>query len=519
MAPSAYEIGENDNSLGSVGYEIFPCSFADSNGDGTGDLGGIMSHLDYLKSLGVHYLWLTPIFPSPTYHGYDCTDYYSIAPSLGDLTSFDALVNSAHEKGFAILLDLVLNHTAKSHPWFSQSEQDYKAGNTGTDSKKDYYVWKGEANTSASTSSAYTYDSVTGAYYEENFSGGMPELNLANAQVVEEIHKIASFWLKDHDVDGFRLDAARYYYKDDVAKNVSFLNDFKTYCQSVKPSAYLIGEAWEDSPTQTGIAAYEASGLSFFNFPTALSNGYGPGAAVSFSRAWSNYPSNLASSQAKQLAASNESQLAYFVGNHDTDRWTKMIAAGKSNQEKLLEVCATLNLLTPGNPWMYYGEEIKMWGVRGGLNEGSTDAARRLAMVWGGKEKRCANPSNLDDSAVQVTLGALDALAQGDSYLNHERQVIAVRNRHNALFQKGTYADLALTNLEANKAYASSLMGLKITSDGHEYYLIHSKSDASLSVSLPEGKSLLEDIATSLLPSSVSGTTLNLAPYSSVLLG
>jgi alpha-amylase len=508
---SAYAIGENDNTQGSVGYEIFTGSFADSNGDGIGDFEGIKNHLPYLKALGVHRLWLTPIFPSPTYHGYDVKDYYAVNPSFGTLTSFDALVTAAHASGFEVILDLVINHTSSAHPWFSQSEQDYKNNNTSSTSKKDWYCWQGASNTSATSSSHYNSDSVTGVGYEANFDSGMPELNLANAAVVSEIDKIASFWLTEHAVDGFRLDGVRYYWLNDTAQNIAFLTSFKAYCRSAKPSCYLVGEMWGDPATDEGLASYSAAGFPFFAFTTSGTSGDGFGAAVSFSGPWGNWTKEVAGYQQKIANASSESEPAFFITNHDQDRWANSIATGQSDQLGRQMALVSMYLLTPGTPWAYYGEEIRMWGTRSGAD--SQDYARRLGMVWGQGEKRPMNPGNYNDSAKQVTVGALDALADGASFLNHERQVIAVRNRHNELFQKGIYSALSFSS-----EVSSRLAGFSILSRGKTYYLVHNKGDAVMTTTLEQEGTLIEDIDASLLPSSYEKKTLTLQAHSSVLI-
>jgi alpha-amylase len=508
---SAYEIGENDNAQGSVGYEIFTGSFADSDGDGVGDFQGIKNHLPYLKALGVHRLWLTPIFPSPTYHGYDVTDYYAVRSSFGTLASFDSLISAAHASGFEVVLDLVINHTSSAHSWFSQSEQDYKNGNTASTSKKDWYCWQGASGTSATSSSHYNGDAVTGVGYEANFSSGMPELNLANAAVASEIDKIASFWLLDHNVDGFRLDGVRYYWLNDTAKNVAFLSSFKAYCQSLKPSCYLVGEMWGDPATDAGLASYSASGLPFFAFTTSGTSGDGFGAAVSFSGPWANWTKEVATYQNLILSASSASEPSFFITNHDQDRWASSIATGQADQVGRQMVLVSMYLLTPGTPWAYYGEEIRMWGTRSGAD--SEDYARRLGMVWGQGEKRPNNPGNYDDSAKQVKVGALEALADGASFLNHERQVIAVRNRHNELFQKGAYTALSFPS-----EVSGHLAGFSILSRGKTYYLVHNKGDAAETTSLALEGSLIEDIDASLLASRYENKVLTLQPHSSVLI-
>jgi alpha-amylase len=499
----SYDIGTSDNAEGSVGYEIFVGSFADSDGDGIGDLNGIVERLGYLQTLGVHRLWLTPIFPSPTYHKYDATDYYSIDSSFGTLADFDTLVTTAHSMGFSIILDLVINHSSNKNPWFIQSEEDYAAGNTEAGSKKDWYSWS--SSIPSGTQSSYTYDSIAKAYYEANFSSSMPEFNLASAEVVAEFEAISSFWLLGHGIDGFRLDATLYYFYLQSDENVAFLSSYRDYILSIKPDAYLVGEEWNSAQDQATLNKYATSGLSFFNFPTAQTNGFGPGDVVNSPSKLKYYAATISAAQKSiDESADGSNELCLFLTNHDMDRWGNYFGT-KANPAKSREVCASLYLLSPGTPWMYYGEEIMMTGTRGAL---STDAPRRQGMVWGGGVTACDNPENYV-STNQVTLGALDALEIGDSTTNHYRKIIAVRNRHNALFEKGVYSDLGLVS--------TAVCGFTITYDDESYVLVHNISAGEVTLSLSSAVSIVEDINTSGTASTLVGTNLIVEPYSSVL--
>ncbi len=494
-----------------VGYEIFVGSFKDSNGDGTGDLKGIEEKLPYLRELGIKRVWLTPIFPSPSYHKYDCVNYYAIDASFGTLEDLDSLVSSAHELGIEIILDLVINHTSTAHAWFQQSVEDYANNNTSSDSKKDWYVW------SDTYKSGYQRNQQNGAYYEANFSSGMPELNLANPAVIDEIRRIASFWLIDHDIDGFRLDAVRYYFFNDTGKNTEFCREFGEYCWSIKPSAYLIGEAWESSPTQSGINQYAESGLTFFNFPTAETRGNGPGAAVSISSSWNRYSEALVNAQTGVESASSTSQLAMFIDNHDTNRANPTIRGQRADAVSRRKLAFALTILTPGTPWLYYGSEIDLWGSRSSSD--SQDYARRLAMVWGGDETRCDNPGNYNDSEMQVTTGVAEAKADSKSLYNHIRKLIYIRNTHNELFQYGKYSECDMTLWGNETALEDNVMCLKITHEGSEYYLFHSKATEAQTIKVPGGLSIIEDVQADDALSHLENDALTIQPTSSVLIG
>src|ERR1044071_9773113 len=194
-----------------VVYQIYPRSFADSDGDGIGDLPGIAAHLDHLAALGVDVLWLSPVYPSPQDdNGYDISDYQGIDPVFGTLADFDALLAAVHERGIKLVMDLVVNHTSDEHPWFvaSRSSRD--------DPKRDWYWWRPEpANdwTSFFSGSVWEPDPLTGEYYLHLFSRKQPDLNWENPEVREAIYAMMRWWL-DRGVDGFRMDVINFISKD-----------------------------------------------------------------------------------------------------------------------------------------------------------------------------------------------------------------------------------------------------------------------------------------------------------------
>jgi alpha-glucosidase len=199
-------------------YQIYPRSFADSNGDGVGDLAGIISRLDYLEELAVEALWLSPIYPSPMADfGYDVSDYCDVDPAFGSLADLDELIAAAHERGIRVVLDWVLNHTSDRHPWFLASRS------SRTDPQRDWYVWRdgsadgGPPNNWLSTfkaaGAAWTFDDHTGQWYLHSFLPEQPDLNWDNPEVESAMHDVMRFWL-GRGVDGFRLDAV-----DRIAKD------------------------------------------------------------------------------------------------------------------------------------------------------------------------------------------------------------------------------------------------------------------------------------------------------------
>ncbi len=192
----------------SVIYQIYPRSFQDSNGDGIGDLPGILQRLDYLQSLGVDVIWLSPVYDSPNDdNGYDISDYEAIHPEFGTMEDFDALLRGLHQRGMKLIMDLVVNHSSDEHSWFQESRRGK------TDPKRDWYIWRapgpdGEAPNNYQSffgGSAWELDVVSGEYYLHLFTKKQPDLNWENPDLRQAVYRMMRFWL-DKGVDGFRMD-------------------------------------------------------------------------------------------------------------------------------------------------------------------------------------------------------------------------------------------------------------------------------------------------------------------------
>jgi oligo-1,6-glucosidase len=205
-----------------VVYQIYPRSFADGDGDGVGDLRGVLAHLDHLSALGIDVLWLSPIYPSPQEdNGYDISDYQAVDPLFGTLEELDALIAALHERGMRLVLDLVVNHTSSAHPWFTASRS------SRNDPKRNWYWWRParpglEPGTPGAeptnwrsffSGPAWAFDETTGEYYLHLFAVGQPDLNWENRQVRETVHAMMRWWL-DRGVDGFRMDVINFISKD-----------------------------------------------------------------------------------------------------------------------------------------------------------------------------------------------------------------------------------------------------------------------------------------------------------------
>ena len=210
-------------------YQIYPRSFADSNGDGIGDLPGITQKLDYVRDLGFETIWISPFFPSPLVdHGYDISDYYSVAPEYGTMADLEALLEAAHARGMKIILDLVLNHTSDQHPWFLESRR------SRTNPKSDWYIW-GEGRgpnrppnnwIAMTTGSGWHYAAERDQWYMASFLPFQPDLNWRNPEVKQTMFDMVRYWLRK-GVDGFRLDIFSSIMKDAALRDNPFKPDFR----------------------------------------------------------------------------------------------------------------------------------------------------------------------------------------------------------------------------------------------------------------------------------------------------
>ena len=387
-------------------YEVFVRSYQDSDGDGIGDLQGLISRLDYISEMGWDGIWLMPVMPSPSYHKYDVVDYFDIDREYGTLDDMRALITEAHARGIEVIIDMVINHTSTMHPWFQAA---CSALREGTESPYiDYYNFQQQAE------SAYVKVEGTDGYYEERFAGGaMPDLNLANEAVWEELRKIAAFWLNDMDVDGFRLDAVTSYHTNNTEKNVDTLARFKALCEELKPGSYLVGECWAGL---TVIAEYYQSGIdSFFLFPASQAEGF----LASSLRGRSGHAEKFAKSYQNVLEAIPNGILAPFLSNHDTGRTIGSVQ-GRSNVPIAKFVEGVLNMMT-GRVFTYYGEEIGMVGS-------GDDPNKRLAMYWSDGDMTTQPPGV---TQLEYAYPSWETqMADPDSLLNYCRKLYQVRHAY-----------------------------------------------------------------------------------------
>ncbi len=416
-----------------VFYEIFVRSFYDSDGDGVGDLRGIIEKLDYLNDgdpattddLGITGLWLMPVQDATRYHGYDVDDYRTINEQYGTAADFRALIEAAHARGIAVIVDLVLNHTSYLHPWFQASLR-------GESPYADWYVWRDEDPGFRGPDNQQVWHQYEGRYYYGVFWSGMPDLNLTNPDVTTELYDIARYWLEDLGVDGFRLDAVKHYVEDGAQQEntpatLEWAAAFNRHVQSVRPGALTIGEIWSSS---FDVAPYvpDSVDLAFeFDLATAMVSsvqGRNPGGVQSLTeRAERLYPAG---------------QYATFLTNHDQNR----VMSDLRGDIPSAKVAASLLLLSPGVPFLYYGEEIGMMGTK-------PDERIRTPMQWTNQRTTASftiadQPwQPLSDEGLDFSVAA--QTNDSDSLLSHYRALIHLRSEHPAL-RRGAWVAVSSAN-------------------------------------------------------------------------
>jgi alpha-amylase len=404
-----------------VYYEIFVRSFQDSDGDGIGDFRGVIQRLDYLQELGITGIWLMPIHPSPSYHGYDVTDYYAVNPDYGTMEDFEALLEETEKRDIKIIMDLVVNHSSDQHPWFEASKNN-------DPQYRDYYSWSETDLGWKGTSGAPAWHETESGYYLGLFWSGMPDLNFRNPAVVEEMNKVAEFWL-ELGVDGFRVDAIQHIIETDgnirnTAETFAWLKTFEAFIKTVNPDAFLVGETWTD--TQSIIRYHRDADLDMsFNYPL-----------------WENLLSAIQKRSASDLAFMlTQDEKLYpegavrgtFISNHDQLRPASTLNIRRDVPR--LKLAAGLLLTLPGVPFLYYSEEI---GMPNG--EGNKDEEKRTPMRWDDSENAGFSsatpwyPFSTEDGSITVAAQEADP----DSLLGYYKTMIALRKEHPALYQGAT---------------------------------------------------------------------------------
>ena len=427
-------LGESPDDNYRTFYEIFVYSFCDSNGDGIGDLKGVISKLDYLQELGINGIWFMPIHPSQSYHKYDVRDYYDIDPQYGTMADFEELMAECQKRDIHVITDLVLNHTGNDHEWFTAACDYLRSLPVGAEPDPEackyveYYSFSREQRSG--------WHAIEGSewYYEGMFSPHMPDLRLDNENVRNDIRDIMQFWF-DKGVSGFRLDAAKEFYSGSISKNVEVLNWIQTTAVELNPDAYLVAEVWEDFGVLTRY--YESGITSVFNFAFANTSGKlmqilraagNPGQVATFATA-------LEKADSTFLATNPNYIDAPFLSNHDIGR-----IAGFCGYDPLkTKLAGAMNLFMGGNAFIYYGEEIGMPGS-------GNDPSKRAPFFWNdARDNGTTNPPPECEIPEEYPFGSLEQQRYDDASLyNYYRQAIAIRKAIPAISHGRTTCETAL---------------------------------------------------------------------------
>lgn len=462
---------QHDWAEGAVFYEIFVRSFADSDGNGIGDINGLIAKLDYLNDgdpntttdLGIKGIWLMPVFQSPSYHGYDTVDYETIEQDYGTNEDFQRLLDEAHKRGIRVIVDFVVNHTSNQHPWFQDAQNP-------SSPRRDWYVWSASSQGWGPPwgGNAPTWHAGGGSFYYGVFWSGMPDINWNNAAAKAEMLRLAKFWL-ERGVDGYRLDATRYLIETgggagqaDTPETHAALRDLAKVVRETKPEAILVAENWTTAPiiaTYYGDTDVIKGGDEMpmnFNFPLAdaIVRGVNGGNA-------SGIRSAIEAQQALYPAGVLD---APFLTNHDQRR----VASELGNSGPKMRNAAAILLTLPGVPFLYYGEEV---GIQNGPTGG--DESKRTPMPWTANGGFSTASPWFQYAPGLSTANVATQTGDPQSLLSRYRNLIHVRNNSLAL-QKG---DLQLFD-------AGSQVLAFLRSAGDERVLVvHNVSDTFASAS------------------------------------
>ena len=459
-----------------VFYEVLIRGFADSNGDGTGDLRGLADRLDYLSWLGIDCIWLLPIYASPLRDGgYDISDFMSVLPDFGDLGDFVQLVDAAHARGMRVIADLVINHTSDAHPWFQASRSD-PTGPYG-----DFYVWSDTDDRYLDArvifvdteTSNWTWDPSRQQYYWHRFFRHQPDLNYENPAVQDAVLEVLRFWL-DLGIDGFRLDAVPYLFEaegtncENLPAAHDYLKRLRREVDAMFPDRVLLAEANQWPADVVEYFGDDDECHMAFHFPLM------PRIFMAVRRE-SRYP--IAEILANTPEIPPNCQWGIFLRNHDeltlemvtdeerdymyaeyaTDPRMKAnvgirrrLAPLLENSRRQIELFTGLLLSLPGSPVLYYGDEI---GMGDNIYLGDRDGVR-TPMQW--SPDRNAGFSTCDPHRLYLPLlmdpvygyQAVNVEAetrQASSLLHWTRRMIEVRKRH-PTFGQGSYLELPASN-------------------------------------------------------------------------
>ena len=533
-------------------YQLYPRSFKDTDGDGVGDLKGIIEKLDYIKNLGVDVVWLNPIYSSPNDdNGYDISDYRNIMQEFGTLADFDTMLKGMHERGIKLVMDLVVNHSSDEHEWFKQSKS------SRDNPYRNYYHWwpaeKGTPNYRYSLfdvkGEAWKYDSITNAYYLHYFSQKQPDLNWENPKVRNEVYDIMRFWA-DKGVDGFRLDAFQFVAKDTTFPKLpdGFEKDFMQYYAvqdglhdylkemnkqvlskyDVMSVAEGAGRNFKDAHDLVDEDRKELNmAYAFDGVGIAQHDGY---SLVHFKDVFSRWDSAFA----------KKGWLSVFLANHDQARMVSRFGNDSPQfREASSKLLNTFILSMRGTPYCYYGDELGMTNIefnsideipdnatRNGyykaVNEGA-DPVEQMKIVNFSARDNGRTPMQWDTSInagfttstpwlkVNPNYNEINVTAQENdpnSCLNYFRKMVQLR-KNNPVLVYGDYQQL-LPKHEQIYAYIRTL-------NDEKALVILNFSEEEIDLQLSKDIALKKELINNLEPLAVTDNKVVLKPYQAVI--
>ncbi|TWI59044.1 glycoside hydrolase family 13 protein [Halalkalibacter nanhaiisediminis] len=493
-----------------VAYQIYPRSFMDSNGDGIGDIQGVITKLDYLKDLGIDVIWICPIFTSPNDdNGYDISDYKGIMADFGTMADFDQLLEEVHSRNMKLILDLVINHTSDEHPWFIESRS------SKDNPYRDYYIWHSGRNgqepnnwESIFGGSAWEYDTVTKEYFMHVFSRRQPDLNWENENVRKDLYEMVNWWL-DKGIDGFRVDA------------ISHIKKVDGFPDLPNPKKKKYVPSFDGHMNQEGIHLFlEELKRETFDLYDVMTVGEANGVKVEQADKWVGAEEGCfdmifqfehldlwgkSADGGLDLAALKETLTrwqkgldgmgwnAIFLENHDQPRSVSTWGNSETYRDKSAKALATMYFLMQGTPFIYQGQEIGMTNVKFNSIDDYNDVAIKnlyyneiedgksheeiMEMIWKNGRDNSRTPMQwtngknagftqgkpwLKVNSNYIEINVQQAMKDPDSIYHYYKKLIKLRKEQSALVY-GSY-DLILKNHEKIYAYTRTL--------GNEMFLI-----------------------------------------------
>ena len=486
-----------------VAYQIYPRSFMDSNGDGIGDLNGIILKLDYLKALGIDVIWVSPFYKSPNDDcGYDISDYKDIMDEFGTMEDFDRLLEEVHKRGMKLIADLVINHTSDEHPWFieSRSSVDHP--------KRDWYIWRDGVNgaepnnwESIFSGSAWEYDENTGQYYMHLFSKKQPDLNWENAEVREALYEMVNWWL-DKGIDGFRVDAISHIKKEEGLTDMpnphalKYVSSFDKH-MNVEGIHPLLADLKANTFDKYDIMTVgEANGVKIEDAHLWVGEEEGKFNMVfQFEHLglWKdNGDQGTDVRQLKKILTKWQKGLegvgwnALYIENHDLARIVSTLGDDQNYWKESATSLGMMYFMMKGTPFIYQGQEIGMTNVQFDKVEDYQDVQSTglyyskleqgmshediMEIIWATARGNSRTPMQWNDGvnsgfttgtpwlAVNPNYQTINVEAQEedpDSILNFYKEMIALRKSED-IFVYGTY-DLVFEDHQEIYAYTRTL--------------------------------------------------------------